>query len=390
MGKLEELKKKIFRIRGLYIKELRVLMKDIFAMFIIFALPVFLVLFLGGVFGGGGLGGDDGGGGMASMMGGGLEIPVIGLIDNDNSEGIPNIDLSKVFVNKCRQYEEAEAVIIIESNNQTELEILLGQGVISAYLIIPEMFEYNLSIHFPAILIVVIDVLELSGLKASQAIIDIIIEDFKEENNFIGVFDYEITRANIPETGGQLFSGAPLFFPMVIFAIASLTGAQLIVSDIPKDRMALTPANKFEIILSKLISLQTLMTILILILLILSYFLGLQIRGSVFDFFWILFLGALLGVIYGLFMSSVAREPLEALQIFIFVFLFQIIAVLFVQNEIILSLLPLANTNLLIVSIALRGQSPLSEPIYYLIQYSECIILFLAAYLFYKHKKVLL
>ncbi len=390
MGKLEEIKKSIFRIRGLYIKELKVLLKDIFAMFIIYALPVFLVLFLGGVFGGNGTGGDDGGGGLASMMGGGLEIPTIGLIDNDNSEGFPNIDLSKIFVNKCMQYEEAEEVEIIESNNQTKLEILLGQGIISAYIIIPEMFEYNLSIHFPTILVVVIDVLELSGFQASQAIIDVIIEDFKEENNFTGVFDYEITRANIPETGRQLFSGVSLFFPMVIFAIASLTGAQLIVSDIPKDRLALTPANKFEIILSKLISLQTLMTSLILILLILSYFLGLQIRGSVFDFFWILFLCALLGIIYGLFMSSIAREPLEALQLFIFVFLFQIIAVLFVQNELILSLLPLANTSLLIVSIALRGQSPLSEYIYYLIQFSECIIFFLAAYIFYKRKKVLL
>lgn len=390
MGKLEEIKKSIFRIRGLYIKELKVLVKDIFAMFIIYALPVFLVLFLGGVFGGNGTGGDDGGGGLASMMGGGLEIPAIGLIDNDNSEGFPNIDLSKIFVNKCMQYEVAEEVEIIESIDQTELEILLGQGIISAYIIIPEMFEYNLSIHFPAILVVVIDVLEISGLQASQAIIDVIIEDFKEENNFTGVFDYEITRANIPETGRQLFSGVALFFPMVIFAIASLTGAQLIVSDIPKDRLALTPANKFEIILSKLISLQTLMTSLILILLIFSYFLGLQIRGSVFDFFWILFLCALLGIIYGLFMSSIAREPLEALQLFIFVFLFQIIAVLFVQNELILSLLPLANTSLLIVSIALRGQSPLSEYIYYLIQFSECIIFFLAAYIFYKRKKVLL
>lgn len=390
MGKLEEIKKSIFRIRGLYIKELKVLLKDIFAMFIIYALPVFLVLFLGGVFGGNDTGRDDGGGGLASMMGGGLEIPAIGLIDNDNSEGFPNIDLSKIFVNKCMQYEEAEEVEIIESNNQTKLEILLGQGIISAYIIIPEMFEYNLSIHFPTILVVVIDVLELSGFQASQAIIDVIIEDFKEENNFTGVFDYEITRANIPETGRQLFSGVSLFFPMVIFAIASLTGAQLIVSDIPKDRLALTPANKFEIILSKLISLQTLMTSLILILLIFSYFLGLQIRGSVFDFFWILFLCALLGIIYGLFMSSIAREPLEALQLFIFVFLFQIIAVLFVQNELILSLLPLANTSLLIVSIALRGQSPLSEYIYYLIQFSECIIFFLAAYIFYKRKKVLL
>ncbi|MCK4238092.1 MAG: ABC transporter permease [Candidatus Lokiarchaeota archaeon] len=390
MGKLEKLTKSIYRIQGLYLKELRVLMKDIFAMLIIFALPIFLVLFLGGVFGGVGLGDDDAGRGLASMLGGGLEIPIIGLIDDDNSEGFPNVDLSKVFVNKCRQYEETGEVEIIESNNQTELEILLGKGVISAYIIIPEMFEYNLSIHFPAILFVVIDILELTKLQASQGIIDIIIEDFREENKFTGVFNYEITQANIPETGRQLFSGAPLFFPMVIFAIASLTGAQLIVSDIPKDRMALTPANKFEIIFSKLISLQTAMTLLIIILFIFSYFLGLQIRGSVFDFFWILFLCALLGVIYGLFMSSVAREPLEALQLFIFVFIFQIISVLFVQNELILSLLPLSNANYLIVSISLRGQSPLSEPIYYLIQYSECIILFFAAYLFYRRRKVLL
>ena len=390
MGKLEKLNKRLFRIYGLYLKELRVLLKDNFAMLIIFALPIFLVLFLGGVFGGGGIGGGEGGGGLASLMGGGLEIPAIGLIDNDNSEGFTNIDLSKMFVNKCYQYERSGEVEIIESNNQSELEVLLGNGVISAYIIIPEMFEYNISIHFPAILIVVIDILEISGLQSSQGIIDTIIEEFKDENNFTGVFNYEITRANIPKTGRQLFSGLPLYFPMVLFAIASLTGAQLIVSDIPKDRMALTPANKFEIILSKLLSMQSLMTILVIIILILSYFLGLQIRGSIFDFFWILFLCALLGVIYGLFMSSVAREPLEALQLFIFAFLFQIISVLFVQNELILILLPLSNASHLITAIALRGQSPLSEPIYYLIQYLECTLLFFAAYLIYRYKKALL
>jgi hypothetical protein len=386
MIKFDRLKKSAFRIYGLYLKELKVLLKDIFAMTIIFALPIFLVLFLGGVFGGGGMTG----GGLGSFLGGSLEIPVVGLIDNDNSEGFPDVDLSKVLVNKCKQYEESGKVTIIESNNQTELEIFLGKGEISAYLIIPEMFEYNLSIHFPAILVVVIDILELSALQASQSIIDTIIEDFKEENNFTGVFNYEITRENIPETGTQLFSGIPLFFPLVLFAIPSLAGAQLIVSDIPKDRMTLTPANKFEVVLSKLFSLQTLMVLLIIIVLILSYFLGLQIRGSIFDFFWILFICALSGVIFGLFMSSLAREPLEGLQLFIFIFLFQVIAVLFVQNEIILSLLPLSNTNHLIVSVALRGQSPLSELIYYLIQYAECIFLFFGAYLIYKHRKALL
>jgi len=390
MGKLEKLNKRLFRIYGLYLKELRVLLKDIFAMLIIFALPIFLVLFLGGVFGGGGIGDGEGGGGLTSLMGGGLEIPAIGLIDNDNSEGFANIDLSKIFVNKCYQYERSGEVEIIESNNQSELEVLLGNGVISAYIIIPEMFEYNISIHFPAILIVVIEILEISRLQSSQGIIDTIIEDFKDENKFTGVFNYEITRANIPETGRQLFSGLPLYFPMVLFAIASLTSAQSIVSDIPKDRMALTPANKFEIVLSKLFSMQSLMTILVIILLILSYFLGLQIRGSIFDFFWILFLCALLGVVYGLFMSSVARKPLEALQLFIFAFLFQIISVLFVQNELILILLPLSNASHLITAIALRGQSPLSETIYYLIQYLECILLFFAAYLIYRHKKALL
>lgn len=389
MDKSEKFKKSLYRIYGLFVKEVKVLLKDKFAMIIIFALPIFLVLFLGGVFGGGiGRTGEDGGD-LGSLMGG-LEIPSIGLVDNDNSEGFPDIDLSKLFVNKCNSYDNRGVVNIIESNNQSELEVWLGKGLINAYIVIPEMFEYNLSIHFPTMIVVVIDSLDMMLLSSSQSIIDLMIDDFKEEYNFTGVFNYEITRANVPETGKQLFCGAPLFFPMVLFSIASLTGAQLIVSDIPKDRMSLTPANKLEIILGKLFSLQFLMIILIIPMLILSFFLGLRIRGSILDFFWILFLNALLGVIFGLFMSCLAKEPLEALQFFIFFFVFQIIAVLFVQDENILKFLPLYNGYMLVITVALRGQSPLSVSIYYLYQYAECIFVFIGAYLIYRQKKVLL
>jgi hypothetical protein len=389
MGKLEKIKKALYRIYGLYFKEIRVLLKDKFAMLIIFALPVFLVLVLGEVFGG--VGGNVESTSVESIAGGDtMEIPKIGLIDLDLSEGFPNLDLSTIFVNKCKTYESSGALIIVESNNQTELDMLLGTGVLNGYLIIPDMFEYNLSIHFPAIIIVTLDILDQTLLESTQSVIDTIIEDFKEENNFTGVFNYEITRANIPETGQTLFLGSPIFFPMVLFASAALTSAQLIVSDIPKDRMSLTPANKFEITLGKLLAMQTLMTILIVIMLVLSFFLGMTIRGSVLDFFWILFVIALSGVSFGLFVSAVARVPLEALQFFIFAFIFQIIGVLFVQDENILRFLPMFDGYKIVISVVLRGQSPLSVSIYYIYLYIECFLLFVGAYLIYNRKRALL
>lgn len=395
MGSFERLRKILNRIFGLYQKEIKVLLQDKFAMFIIYALPIFLVLVLGGVFGGsGGSSFEDsasgGGGGGSMMMGGTAEIPRIGLIDKDKSEGIPDIDLSEAFVNKCRYYENRSQLILTESDNQTVLDTLLGTGELNGYLIIPDMFEFNLSIHFPAIIIVTLDILDQTQLQAAQSAIDTIIEDFKEENNFTGVFDYDITRANLPETARTLFLGAPLFFPMVLFSIAALTGAQLIVSDIPKDRMSLTPTNKFEICVGKLLGLQTMMTTLIILILVLSSAMGLVTRGSALDFFWILFIIALSGVTFGLFISAVARIPLEALQFFIFAFIFQIIGVLFVQDEIILRFLPMFDGYQLIISVALRGQMPLSVSIYYFYLYIECILLFLAAYFIYSRKKAML
>lgn len=394
MGSLERVKKTLYRTFGLYQKELKVLLKDKFALFIIFALPVFLVLVLGGVFGGSGGGrsfeGSASSGGGSIMGGGAAEIPRIGLIDNDKSEGIPNIDLSEIFVNKCKYYENNSQLIITESDNQTVLDTLLGTGEINGYLIIPDMFEFNLSIHFPAIIIVTLDILDQTQLQAAQGIIDAIIEDFKEEYNFTGVFDYDITRANLPETARTLFLGAPIFFPMVLFSIAALTGAQLIVSDIPKDRMSLTPANKFEICVGKLLGLQTLMVMLIIIILTLSSLMGLVIRGSQFDFFWILFVIALSGVAFGIFISAVARVPLEALQLFIFAFIFQIIGVLFVQDENILRFLPMFDGYQIIISVVLRGQSPLSVPVYYFYLYIECFLLFFGGYFLYRRKKALL
>ena len=58
------------------------------------------------------------------------------------------------------------------------------------------MFEFNLSIHLPVIVPVVIDSINTANLQATQKIVDSIIQEFKQDNDFTGVFkvDKELVK----------------------------------------------------------------------------------------------------------------------------------------------------------------------------------------------------
>ncbi|MHA1452248.1 MAG: ABC transporter permease [Promethearchaeota archaeon] len=347
------LKKSVKRFWGLTLKELKILLKDRLAMVIAFSIPIIVIIIL--VIGPGGI--EDLVSSEPGFTGRGSppsDPPIIGLIDQDQTL------LSSEFVNLSLDYEHTGHTTLILSENQNELELLLGKNEIDAIVIIPALFEYNLSIHFPAILTVVFDTIDYAALKNTQALVASLVNEFKYTHDFTGVFNVHYHREGLPEKGRLIFLGSPIFFPLCVFAIAALIACQSIVSDIPKDRMVLTPANKYEILAAKLVAHQVLMSLLVVVMMILSVSLGLEIRGGpgrFFTYFFILFMVALSGVVWGLFMSVIAKVPLNALQFFIFLFLFWVIAGFFIENPAILALSPLDNGEQLLINICMRGES---------------------------------
>ncbi len=126
---------------------------------------------------------------------------------------------------------------------------------------------------------------------------------------------------------------------------------------------------------------------------ILSISFGLEIRGGkgrFFTYFFILFMVALSGVVWGLFMSVIAKVPLNALQFFIFLFLFWVIAGFFVENPVILALSPLDNGEKLLMNICMRGESIWWNMKYFGYLGLQIGVLYLLSQLIFIRKKTML
>jgi len=362
------------RVYGLVKKETKVLMNDRFAVFIMLLLPTLIILSISG-----------------NEETKKIENPKIGLIDQDTSDGFPGRDISAEFVAVCHEYAlEYDKIYLIQSDNISELESLLGQGFIQAYIILKEGFEYNLSINFPTILSVKMDSYDFTTLENMQENIDRVIDDYRDRYGYIGAFNIDWHKVNMPENAQLIFKIAPFFFPWVIFSIVVLVACQSVVSDVPKDRLIMTPANKFEIILAKVIGTQVLTSILCILQVGLSLAVGFQIRTDPITYFFVLWIVGLAGVTLGVMLSCMARSPLAALQLFIFFFLLQAIIIFFVPDESIQSLFPVYNAQTLISDVVIRGIS-VSESIQYFwpIIYFIIITFAISQMLFARRKAIL-
>jgi hypothetical protein len=375
-------------------KEVRVLVKDRAAMLIMYAIPLIVILIM--TFGVNQqilTAESDGTGGFSNRAMEDLskgEIPVIGLIDLDTSEGFPGRDLSAELTQKFIEQEELGKCDLYIATNQTELEYMLGTGKMNAFIIIPNLFEFNLSIHLPTILPFVLDTLDVMRLQSAQVVVEGVIQDFRVQNDFTGVFKTHKYNVNLPEKAQILYASAYIMFPLIVFGIGCLTSTQSIVSDIPKDRMVLTPTNKKEMMAAKVTALQIMMCGLIMVILICSAIAGLQIRGTWFDFFLVLFMISLNSVIIGVAISAISKTALSAFQYFIFIFLFQTIILFFVEDPNILRLMPVHNGALLVMGVLLRGQTyySLRVNIYYI--FGEAIIVYLISYIIFKRQQTML
>jgi hypothetical protein len=155
------IKRSLKRYWGLVLKELKVLINDKIAMLIAFALPVTVIILLATQ-------GQALVNQMKSVERGTPpnDKPIIGVIDMDESS------LSQEFMALIQDYEDTGYCILYypqdtSSYEASHNELLekLGRNEIHAILIIPPLFELNLTTHFPAILNVVFDTIDTNHLQ---------------------------------------------------------------------------------------------------------------------------------------------------------------------------------------------------------------------------------
>ena len=369
-------------------KELRVLLKDKIAMIISYLIPIIVIIILS-MDSSAQLISDD-----TSQMGGIMqsEIPKIGLIDLDDSDGFVDRDLSIELVQVFLGREESDQCEIFQTSNSSILEEMIGLGEIHAFIVIPPLFEFNLSIHLPVILTFVVDSIDTLQFQASQLLVESIINEFKSEpeNNFHGVFNIEEHNVNLYEENQIFYASISLLIPLLLFCIGCLISSQSIVSDIPKDRMVLTPTNKFEMMAAKVTANFLIQFGVVLILVGSCFIIPLNIGSSWGEF---LLIGAILSlnsVLLGVALSAIAKTPLSAFQLYIFLLIFQFVALFFVEDPAILNLLPIYNGNELITQVVLRGDSLWSARLFLQNLIIETAIVYFLSFTFFKFQKTML
>lgn len=342
-------------------KELRLIIKDKVALVLIFLLPAALIGMIwyvtnsssmGGMSIGGGTG--DGGGsdiGNATITEDSLRM---GIVDLDSIHGGQD-DLSENFT---AFFENLANVTMF--NTTDEAYRALYEQQIDAYMVIPDGFEYNLTENVPTYVEVHYDGNDFFNSATVQGIVQAGTIMFRASKLWIRSEIFPGVVIEFTPQGGYLesiFGGFIVIFSSYL-GIA-MTSAQSIVGDIPLRRMLLTPTNRLEVVLAKVIGYVIIgffQSLLLVTLWVLAF--NLSLNTSFFSLVIIMSLSSLTGSATGILISSVAGTRLQANQMFLFVlFATLILSGFFINVGVLDRILPMNQGLNLLIDTAFKGLS---------------------------------
>ncbi|MHA2385693.1 MAG: ABC transporter permease [Candidatus Thorarchaeota archaeon] len=321
----ETLTKPSRRIRNMVAKELRLIVKDKVALFLIFLLPAALIgmlwwvgdmsetggMSLGGPSIGGGDTGDDG---NATDSGSGI---IIGLIDQDTTRTYDGEDLSENFTAFVELIVEE---IVLFNNSEDAFDALYNQEI-DGFIVIPDGFERNLTINEPTYIEMHVDSTDLIGQSIVQGVVQGSVIAFRASKLWIisEVFPNMVTEF-VPEGSSLMASFGGFIVVFSSYLGIAMTAAQSIVGDIPLRRMLLTPTNRLEVIVAKVLGYVVIgffQSLLLISLWVIVFDLNLNTGFE--SLVIIMSLTSLTGSTTGILISSVAGTRLQANQMFLFV-----------------------------------------------------------------------
>jgi ABC-type multidrug transport system permease subunit len=309
-------------------KELRLIVKDKVALFLIFLLPAALIgmlwwvsdmsemggMSLGGP--GGGLGGDSGdpGGDNETVESTGV---VLGIIDQDTTRTYEGEDLSENFTAFVELIVDE---LIVFNDTEIAFNALYNQEI-DGFIVIPDGFESNLTINEPTYIEMHVDSTNLIGQSIVQGVVQGSVIAFRASKLWIisEVFPNIITEF-VPEGSDLLASFGGFIVVFSSYLGIAMTAAQSIVGDIPLRRMLLTPTNRLEVIVAKVLGYVIIgffQSLLLISLWVIVFELNLNTGFE--SLIIIMSLTSLTGSTTGILISSVAGTRLQANQMFLFV-----------------------------------------------------------------------
>jgi ABC-2 type transport system permease protein len=353
-------------------KELRLIIKDKVALLLIFLLPAVLIGMLAYVTDSSGLGGMDiGGGGLGGGFGGGdvnttttepgnetgLDLGLVfGVVDLDTTRTYDGEDLSE----NLTAYFEEIVDEIIHYNSTADAYRGLYEKEVTAYIVIPDGFEANLTINEPTYIEVHFDGNDILSSASVSGVVQGATVLFRVSKLWIRSEVFPGTVIEFAPEGGYLESVFGAF--IVIFSSylgIAMTSAQSIVGDVPLRRMLLTPTNRLEVITAKVfgyVIIGFFQSLLLVTLWVFSF--NLSLNTSFLSLVIIMSLSSLTGSATGILISAVAGTRLQANQMFLFVlFATLILAGFFIDVGILDNYLPMNQGMGLLVDTAFKGLS---------------------------------
>ena len=342
----EEMNRGIRRIWALIRKELDWVVKDKYAMYIFFLSPIILLYLVGNV-----------------SFEGLIDPPVIYFIDQDNT------NLSHEYIQSFRSDEWG--MEIYDDNIDPQIvslekaQRLISTPALQAYIVIPNGFEENLIANRSTNMTVVINGINSIETLKVKTIITAATLKFQSESL---VFNGEILQIPqvIPPADYLSFveltavDYAPSMISIILFGAVNLVTSQSIVSDKPLKRMLLSPARKTEIIIAKALAYAFLGSILSLIVLIFVYFYYEIPLVSFLQTYIATFCVVVFGICLGILFSCLSTSQIQAAQMFLYVFIIQLLIITNFRIVPLVSFMPIEITRKLFIDVGFRG-IPLNE-----------------------------
>ncbi len=310
------------RIRNMIAKELRLIVKDRVALFLIFLLPATSIGLLYYVTQENDLSGMKMGGGDMEDIGDteGIEEfsggTILGLIDHDTTRTYEGEDLSENFTGYMEEFVEQ---LIIYTNEADAYQDMYDKEIMG-YVVIPDGFERNLTLNEPTYVTVHVDATDFIEQSTVMGVVQGASIMFRATHLWIESEVFPAMMIEFMPVGGYVeivFGGFIVIFSSYL-GIA-MTSAQSIVGDIPLRRMLLTPTSRLEVVVSKVISYVIIgffQSLLLVSLWVIAFNLTLNTEFAILVL--IMSLTSLTGSSTGILISSLSSSRLQANQMFLF------------------------------------------------------------------------
>jgi len=234
---------KIWRIRSMFLKELRLIQNDRFALLMIFVLPGMI---MGTMY----IAINQGSAQYVSPDSGkSPDAIVLGVVDLDPTDTYPGEDLSANFTLYLSQ--SPDLIVVTYETEEEALEALYRDEV-DAYAVIRYGFEGNITNDVPAFVDVHISSTNFKSQSAVFSAFSDVVTKFRSDHGWIkGEVRLQEVREFQPTGNYNAATFGVFLLVFSVFIAVAATAAQAIVGDIPLSRMLLTPATKMEAIIAK-------------------------------------------------------------------------------------------------------------------------------------------